>query len=309
MELERTEYVRADIRNPLILKVLQTTEVDTLIHMSILAAPPRAGGRGQMKEMNVIGTMQLFAACQRAEHLRNVVMKSTTAVYGAGPRNPAMYTEDMSARESPQGGYAKDAVEIEQYARQLARRRPELGLTTLRFANFIGPEIRSSLTRYFELPVVPRPLGFDPRLQFVHENDALDALERVTIGRHRGLYNVAADGIVLLSQALRLLGRPSFPVAVPLGAPLAAVLRRLGRVDFSADQLSLLIHGRVVDNARIKRELDWTPRYTTSEALMDFARGRKLRRAATRERIADWEEDLQAFLRRTRQARFERSSR
>src|ERR687895_2948836 len=107
VDLERTEYVRADIRNPLVVKVLQTTEVDTVVHLSLLATPMGAGGRPAMKELNVIGTMQLFAACQKTPSVRKVVMKSTTAVYGASPRDPAVFTEGMGPRDVPRTGYPK----------------------------------------------------------------------------------------------------------------------------------------------------------------------------------------------------------
>src|SRR5919205_1353686 len=99
VDLERTEYVRADIRNPLIAKVIQAAEVDTLVHLAIIATPTRVGGRSAMKEINVIGSLQLFAACQKSPTLRKLVMKSSTAVYGASPRDPALFTEDMSARD------------------------------------------------------------------------------------------------------------------------------------------------------------------------------------------------------------------
>src|SRR5438093_4195620 len=70
VDLDRTEYVRADIRNPLVVKVLQTTEVDTVVHLNVVATPTRVGGRTAMKEINVIGAMQLLAACQTAERIR-----------------------------------------------------------------------------------------------------------------------------------------------------------------------------------------------------------------------------------------------
>ena len=307
VDLERTEFVRADIRNPLIVKVLQTTEVDTAVHLNILAAPTGVGGRSQMKEINVIGTMQLFAACQRAEKLRRVVMKSTTAVYGADARNPALFTEELSARAEVRSGYAKDAVEVEQYARTLARRRPDMALTTLRFANFIGPDIVSSLSRYFDLPVVPTPLGYDARLEFIHEDDAIEALYRVTREQHPGTYNVSADGVVFLSQALRLLGKAPLPILLPFAQPVAQLVRRMGLVDFAADQLRLLLYGRATDSSRLKKELGWEPKHTSREALMDYARGRKVQRFITPERLAAWEEDLQAFLRRKGQERFEKA--
>src|SRR5436190_15891582 len=205
VDLDRTEFVRADIRNPLIVKVLQAAEVDTVVHLSIVATPTRVGGRTAMKELNVIGGMQLFAACQKAERVTKLVMKSTTAVYGADARDPALFTEDMSARSVPRIGYSKDSVEIEQYARDFGRRRPDVDVSILRFANFIGPDIETTLTRYFSLPMIPTAMGYDPRIQLIPENDALEVLRRSVRGSHPGIFNVAADGVVYLSQAVRIL--------------------------------------------------------------------------------------------------------
>lgn len=307
LDLERTEYVRADIRNPLTVKVLQTTEVDTVVHLHILTSPSGIG-RSQMKEMNVIGTMQLLGACQRAEQVAKVVMKSTTAVYGADPWDPAMFTEGMSSRSEPRHGYTKDAVEIERYARGFVRRRPEVSLTTLRFANFMGPEIETAFTRYFTLPVVPTAMGYDPRLQFIHEDDAVEVLHRAVLEERPGVYNVAADGVVLLSQALRLVGKPSIPVVLPLVAPIASALRRFGAVDFATDQLRFLLYGRVADNTRLKEKFGYRPRFTTRDALLDFARGRRMSRLLSEQQMAEWERDLYAFLRRKNQERFEARS-
>ena len=304
-DLERTEYVRADIRNPLVVKVLQTTEVDTVVHLNILATPQGAGGRTQMKELNVIGTMQLLGACQRAEGVRKVVMKSTTAVYGADPRDPALFTEDMTARSEPRGGYTKDAIETERYARAFARRRADIELTLLRFANFMGPEIGTPFTRYFSFPLVPTAMGYDPRLQFVHEDDAVEVLYRAVREPHPGIFNVAGHGVVLLSQALRLVGKPSIPVILPLVSPIANAVRRLRVVDFATDQLRYLLYGRVADTTRLKEEFGYTPDYSTRDALLDFAKQRRIRQLVTPERLSDWERDLYAFVRRKNQERFE----
>src|SRR3954467_2387387 len=86
-------FVRADIRNPVIAKVLAKEDVDTVVHMSVIATPGSAGGRGTMKELNVIGSMQLLAACQKSSTVERLVVKSTTTVYGSSSRDPAMFTE------------------------------------------------------------------------------------------------------------------------------------------------------------------------------------------------------------------------
>ncbi|HEX9313597.1 MAG TPA: NAD-dependent epimerase/dehydratase family protein [Actinomycetota bacterium] len=307
VDLERTEFVHADIRNPLIAKIIQTAEVDTLVHLSIISTPTRVGGRSAMKEINVIGSLQLFAACQRAPTLKKLVMKSSTAVYGASPRDPALFTEDMSAREVPRHGFAKDSVEVEQYVRDFGRRRRDVSLTILRFANFIGSEIETTLTRYFSLPVVPSPIGYDPRLQFVHEEDAEEVLYRATRRDHDGIFNVAADGVVLLSQAIRICGKLPLKVPLPLAQPVASVVRRLGLVDFPSDQIPFLVYGRVADNDRLKRVFGFTPKYDTRGALEEFVRGHRSRRFVTRETVAAWEQEAYDFLARTRRERAERT--
>lgn len=300
LPLQRTEFVRADIRNPLIVKVLQATEVDTVVHAAVIATPLRAGGRAQMKEINVIGTMQLFAACQKAERLRKVVMKSTTAVYGSDPTDPAIFSEDMAPSSQPRTGYAKDAWEVENYARAFGRRRTDVKLTILRFANFIGPQIDTPLTRYFSLPVVPTALGFDPRIQLLHEDDAVDVLLRATREDHPGTYNVAGDGIVYLSQAIRLAGKLPVPIFVPLIGTVAGAVRRSGLVDFSPEQINFLLYGRVGDVSRLKRGFGMTPSHSTRDAFLDFIEKRRLAKIFSEERAERWERDLLDFVSRRR---------
>lgn len=274
--LGRTEFVRADIRSPLIAKVIASAGVDTVVHLNVLSAPGGSGGRTAMKEMNVLGTLQLLAACQKAPSISRLVLKSTTAVYGSSAKDPALFAEDMEPRETPRSGYAKDAVEVEGYVRGLARRRPDVAVTVLRLANVLAPWLDTPMARYFTLPTVPTVLGYDPRLQFLHADDAIDVLHRVSVGDAHGVYNVAGSGVLLLSQAVRRAGRLPVPVPQPLASSLGALVRRAGTVDFSPEQLRLLAYGRVVDTSAAAAELGFVPRYSTAEAFDDFVRGRDL---------------------------------
>jgi UDP-glucose 4-epimerase len=259
-DLGKADFVRADIRNPVISRV---------VHLAVVATPG-AGGRSSMKEINVIGTMQLLAACQKAATFRKLVVQSSISVYGASPRDPAKFTEDMSARAQPRTGFGKDSFEIESYVRGLARRRPDVVVTTLRLANLMGAGVDSHVTRYLSLPVVPRVMGFDARLQFLHPSDAVAALLLVTRRDVPGTFNVAAADIVTLSQALRKMGRPSLLVPQP-AAPLVATLVRQARlVDFSADQIDALTYGRAMDTSRFAAETGFVPQLSSREALTEF---------------------------------------
>jgi UDP-glucose 4-epimerase len=275
--LGRMEFVRADIRNPLIAKVISSAGVDTVVHASTTANPPGAARRALVKEMNVIGTMQLLAACQRSRTVRKLVVKSTAAVYGAGSRSPAVFTEEDTPHDLPPSGYAKDAAEVEGYVRGFARRRPDVVVTTARLANLIGSRVDTVLTRYFALPFVPTVLGFDARMQFLHSEDALAVLDRATLHDLPGVYNVAGDGVLMLSQAIRRSGR--VPLPVPRSA-IPAMTKLFGGsrvVDSSPDQIRYLNYGRVVDTTRLKTAFGFVPRWTTAEAFDDYVTGSGLR--------------------------------
>ncbi|SDF62448.1 UDP-glucose 4-epimerase [Lentzea fradiae] len=273
----RAEFVRADIRNPLISKVISTANVDTVVHASVTANPPGPTGRTVMKEMNVIGTMQLLAACQKSPKVRKLVVKSTSAVYGTSSRDPAVFTEDMGPKDLPSSGYAKDAVEVEGYVRGFGRRRPDVDVTTLRFTNFIGPRIDTVLTRYFALPIVPTVLGYDARVQLLHSEDALAVLERATMHDLPGVFNVGGDGVLLLSQAIRRAGRLALPVPSAAVPTVGGFFRSARLVDFSPDQMRFLNWGRVVDTTLLKKEFGFTPRWTTQQAFDDYVSGRGLK--------------------------------
>ena len=269
-DIGRAEFVRADIRNPMIAKIITQAEVDTVVHMNLIATPFSVGGRVSQKEINVIGTMQLLAACQKSPIIRRLVVKSSAAVYGSSPRDPAMFTEDMGPKSLPRAGFGKDSVEVEGYVRGFARRRVDVEISMLRLANIVGPGMRTSLTDYFSLPVIPTPLGFDARLQLVHENDALQGLLLATMGASVGIVNVAGDGIITVQQAARLSGRPALPVPMSAGGLLGRIVKRAGLADFSQDQMQYLAWGRGMDTSRMREVLHLEPEFTTRTAFEDF---------------------------------------
>ncbi|MFI6699123.1 NAD-dependent epimerase/dehydratase family protein [Streptomyces sp. NPDC050509] len=273
------EFVRADIRRPAIARVLAEHAVDTVVHLDVTGTPLGAGGRATVKETNVIGTMQLLGACQKSPSVQRLVVKSSTSVYGSAPRDPAVFLETTPPKSLPSGGFAKDAVEVEGYVRGFARRRPDVAVCVLRFANILGPSADSPLAEYLSLPVLPTVFGYDPRLQFAHEDDALDVLLIASEAPRRGTlnsgtFNVAGDGVLTLSQCSRRLGRPTVPVPLPAVTWVGTALRAVGVTDFSPEQIRLLTHGRVVSTVQMRETLGFVPSYTTAEAFADFARGR-----------------------------------
>jgi UDP-glucose 4-epimerase len=267
------DFARVDIRNPLVARVIEAAGVNTVVHASASSTPASSAARTMAKEMNVLGTMQLLAACQRSDSVRNLIVRSTGAVYGASSRDPAIFTEEMSARSVPSGP-GRDAIDIEAYVRGFGRRRPDVRIAVPRFAEIVGPTVVTPLTRYFGLaPAVPMVLGRDARLQFVHEQDAIGLLEHLALGDFAGTVNAAGDGTMTLAQAIHRAGRIPLPVPSLGLDPLSRVMRTVRLGGFSPNQVKALAAGRVMDTTRLRERVHYTPRFTTIEAFDDFAAG------------------------------------
>ncbi|WP_448221936.1 NAD-dependent epimerase/dehydratase family protein [Gordonia iterans] len=265
----RAEFLRLDIRRPAIAKALASYQVDTVVHAapSIMDAVAHSPA---IKELNVVGSMQVCAACQRTPSVKRLILRSTSMIYGASAADPAYFTESTPARREPRRGYGRDMLDVEGYARGLARRRQDIEVTILRPQAILGPRIATRMSSYLSLPLVPVVIGRQSRLQFLHEEDALGALERATLRPVAGTFNLAGDGVVTLAQAVHRAGHVPLPVPAPLIAPLTGVLRE-GRVPtIRSEQESYLAFGRVLDTTRMRNELRFEPRYTTLETLDDF---------------------------------------
>ncbi|HVE91769.1 MAG TPA: NAD-dependent epimerase/dehydratase family protein [Actinomycetota bacterium] len=303
-ELERTEYLRADIRRPVLARVIEATGIDTVIHLGLYSTPDEAGGRGAMHDLNVIGAMHLFAACQKAGTVKRVIVRSSTAVYGADSGDPAVFTEEMghSSRNEP---FGRDCSEMEGYARDFARRRRDVLTTTFRFANILGPASDTPLAQYLTMPIVPTMLGFDPRLQFIHEDDAADLLLRALREPVAGTYNAVAEGVMYLSQVIRQGGRLELPMPMAALNLLAPVVRLTGQgLRIPPHVVRLIQYGRVADSGRLRTQLGYVPRYTTRDAVREFYAERRLRRVVRATQPQPWERELQEFVTRKGRERF-----
>ncbi len=297
-QLARTDFVRADIRHSLVGKLIRGLGIDTVVHSGLIVDPQQAGAR-TVHETNVIGTMNLIAACSGADSpVRRLVVKSSTAVYGSEPDDPSFWTEEMRRRAPARDGFTRDLDEVESYVRDYQVRHPDVAVTLLRFGNVLGDVLDSPFARLFDGPVIPTVFGFDPRLQFLDEDDAISALAHATLNECRGTYNVAGAGVVVLSQAIALLGKINAPVIPFVGGTLALrFLERFGLVDFPPEFVRLLQYGRVVDTTRLHLELGFHPQSTTMETVANHGRQRRARGVLDAEAPYRYEAELEEFLR------------
>jgi UDP-glucose 4-epimerase len=269
-ELERTEFVRVGTQHALLRRIVQAAEIDTVVDTRLVVDSTSTSSRAA-HENNVIGTMNILAACSGPDcSVRKLVFKSSAHYYGTAQDDPAFFTEQMGRPHPPSTHIERDIVEAEAAVNEFAEQNPETAVTILRCTNVLGPDVRTTHTALFSLPAVPMILGFDPRYQFVHEDDVVGALAHSLRTDLPGVFNVAADGVLAFSEVVGLLGKPYLPILPPWGTGLAATALRAAGLNLPPEVLSQLRFGRGLDNRKLKAS-GFLYRYTTRETVIKLA--------------------------------------
>lgn len=268
-EIKKLDFIQADIRNPLLLELLKTEKVDTVVHLAQMDPPQPSESSF---DYNLMGTMKVFGTCAQAG-VKKIILKSTTAVYGAQPNNSAFLTEEHPIKGSQTWGYTRDLIEIESFCNGFRQQAPEIMLTVLRFPGIIGPSADTPLTRFLKEPLAPVLLGFDPMMQIIHEDDVVGALVYTVNNDVPGIFNVAAEGNLPLLRLMSLAGKLPLPV-FHLFAYWGRDLSNMSGVaiaNYFPIELDYIRYPWVGDLAKMREEMGFMPHYTSEEALREFA--------------------------------------
>lgn len=270
-ELDRTEFVKVGAEHNLIEKIVKAAGIETVIDTRMIfdsVTAPDGASSDSIHETNVIGTLNILAACSAPDSpVRRLVFRSSGHWYGSAQDDPAFFTEDMVRSHRPRTRIERDVVEAEQALADFQVRRPDVEVTILRFANVLGREVDTSHVRLLSMPVIPRIAGFDPRYQFVDEEDVVYALEHVVSRRLPGTFNVAADGVLAFTEVIALLDRRSAPVISPWATGTSCGVLRKAGVPISDEMVTQLRFGRGMDNRRLKAT-GFHYRHTTRETVL-----------------------------------------
>src|SRR5881227_3052732 len=271
--VEGMDFVHADTRLSVIGKLVRQLKIDTVVHLAVMVDSPTE--ERSIHETDVIGTMNVLVGCAApSSPVRRLVVKSSAVVYGASPSDPSFFSEDMTNWDKPASGITRDLLEMEQLVSEFALRNEHCGVTVLRLGLRVSED--TTLARYLSLPIVPTFAGFDPRLQLLHEDDAADAVVRAVVGDHAGVFNVAGDGVVLLSQAIGIMGGTAAPVLPPYGRWVSRLaLRMIAGVDMPAHLADIISFGSVMDCSRLESAFGWRPVYSSREAMDALALGKQ----------------------------------
>jgi UDP-glucose 4-epimerase len=301
-EIKGLDFVRADIRNPLLVDLLKSERVEIVCHLQFIEGSRLSESAF---DHNVMGTSKALAACAEAG-VRKIVLRSSTAVYGARPDNPAFLTEEHTLKGSLAYGLTRDLMEIEAFCNGFRRQSPQTALTILRFASVVGSTVKTPLTRFLSNPLAPVLWGFDPMMQVIHEEDAVAALVHAVEQDAPGVFNVAAEGVLPLSRVMGLAGKLPLPVFHLLAYWGAAALGSGGMpaTRFAPMELDSIRYPWVADLKKMRETLRFTPRYSAVDTLQEFAARQRVRLYTPEAAARNYDEErLRGTIERRRRAR------
>jgi UDP-glucose 4-epimerase len=270
--MHKTQFHRVDLTLPTadaeLAAIWKREGVDTVVHAAFLSSPTHATSWAH--ELESIGTMHVLNAAAECQ-VRKLVVWSQTVVYGANPLNPNFLTEDHELRgEKSRSRFVKDKVEMERQVRRFRKENSDVIVTTLRTAPTLGPHIRNFATRFFTRPVAPTLMGYDPLMQFVHEQDVVDAFARAVDNDFAGEFNIVGDGVLPYSTILAMMGKVPIPMPHFLAYPVSQALWATQIFDSPPNFLDFLRFLCVADGSKAQRVMGFTPRWDIKSTIQDF---------------------------------------
>lgn len=281
---EDVKFYRIDLTDPksdqMIYEALEREDVDTFLHMAFFEGKVPLSS-SHVHEVQVIGTWYVLNACAK-KRIRRFILSSTTEVYGAHPMNPNLIKEDAQLRVNQSYKYMRDRVEAEELVKKFAKKSPSTKVFILRKCPILGDRVRNFMTWYFSGAIIFSVLGYDPMLQFLHQEDSIDAFMKFTLDSDNippGIYNIAGKGALPLLYISRLMGKVSIPLIHPILYGITTLMRAAGLIPFPPHHMDYIRYTFVSDGTKAKEVANFIPRYSTREIVEEYAGYVKLKRA------------------------------
>ncbi len=266
-------FVKMDVRDPLD-ALIKTHDIDVVVHLAYIIPPLH--DTSLMEDVNISGTKNVLSSCAAAgvDHL---LYTSSATAYGFHPDNAAPLSEESPLRGNEDLTYAKNKREIEGLIKTFSDENPNIGITVLRPCFVVGPGIDNPFSEHLRKRFVMLPRENSP-MQFVHEDDLYRIMALCLKERIVGVYNVAGEGLVTLSEMIEMMdGRPVWlphRLMRPLNS-LAWFLRLHFLTRFPSPAINIFVHPWNVSPRRFIERTGFEYTCDSRAAFEDFARSQK----------------------------------
>lgn len=267
IEARKLVFVHHDVTEPFA-HLFAEQQVDAAVHLAW--GPGEAAPEGG-DPADVVGARNFLSACGAAG-VRSVCMVSSGTVYGSGQAGGLAF-EASPLRASRSFPYGWSRLRVEELCFDFAKDHPDVCLQIVRPCAVVGPSCDGWISRLLAGPVLFGPWRGDPKLQLVHEDDATRAIYRLLRQEQIGVFNLASEGALTLTQVAQLGERRLVRLPAPALRALAWLARRLrlgwlgalppGWVDAWLDP-------GLLAPTKLRTEAYFTPRFDAAAAFLDL---------------------------------------
>ncbi|HEX6652000.1 MAG TPA: NAD-dependent epimerase/dehydratase family protein [Thermoleophilaceae bacterium] len=263
----KTEYEKVDVRDRgAVHAALQRGNPDVLMHLAFILNPVH--NEAFMYDVDVNGTHNVLEAAAEVG-IGQVLVTTSGVAYGAFPDNPDPITEDWPVRGVPRFSYARDKTDSDRIVQLWAHQHPDVVTTIVRPCIVYGPNVDNYLVRLWsDAPAVADVGNIDRSTQFVHEDDVVEAISRLLLGKHAGQFNLAADGLMTRRECAELLDTRVIKMPLWLYRTLAKLAWHLRQSEAPAGGIDFELYSWILSNEKVKKTLDWTPRYSSRQTFL-----------------------------------------
>lgn len=260
----KAEFRKMDINDPALADWMAEVKPDVLVHLAYLME--EIHDHNLMRRVNFDGSKNALRAAAKSG-ARQVLIASSGTAYGAWPDNPARLKESDALKANPGFLYAVDKVNIEKLAAEFKADHPETVVSIIRPCVVYGPFVNNYISQLLDHYLIMGLRGFNPPLQFIHEDDVASAIIRILDKQAGGAFNLAPADTITMLDLLELSKRPYILFPDWLLTPAVNLLwqLRIPLLDFSTAFLDYIRHPWVLDNSKLVTELEFKYRYSTRE--------------------------------------------
>jgi UDP-glucose 4-epimerase len=262
------EFVVADYHSRKLDEVFLKHQFDSVMHLGRIRESQRYSSQYRF-QMNVIGTQKLLDLC-KLHQVKNLIVLSTYHVYGAHRLNALQLTEDSPLRASQSFPELVDAVELDHAATTFMWRNREVRTTVLRPTNVIGKHIRNTICSLLRSGVCPKIFGFDPLMQFIDEKDLARALILSLEQNVAGVFNVAGEGVIAYSHAIRHADAVTVPLPPFISAGLVRLVAELSKMNLPPYLMEFFKYPTIINDDAFRSKFGYQPKVKTVQSLRNL---------------------------------------
>ncbi len=258
---DNIEFVRLDVRGEDPDRVIGETRPDVVIHLASIVSPTT---REFAHVVDVVGSRNVLDACLRYG-VKRLVVTSSGAAYGYHADNSVPLTESDPIRGNQEFAYSDHKRQVEEMLAAARTSHPELEQVVLRVGTVLGAGLENQITALFHKPRLLALRGSDSPFVFIWTRDLAGILARAATDGPPGIYNVAGDGALGVSDLARVLGKPVLRLPVWTLKLALGIARPLRLSRYGPEQVRFLQYRPVLDNTALKTDFGFVPELNSAE--------------------------------------------